>query len=83
MPTLSEGQIVIAHQFRKFKVGQVVVVHAQGREVIKRIAKIKNSSVYLLGDNNNHSTDSRKYGYISDVKIEGVVFWPRNISRSK
>jgi type IV secretory pathway protease TraF len=83
MPTLSNGQIVIAHQIRKFKVGQVVIAHADGREVVKRIAEIKNGGVYLLGDNEKHSTDSRKYGFVSDVNIEGIVFWPKVVSSSK
>jgi phage repressor protein C with HTH and peptisase S24 domain len=83
MPTLSNGQIVIAHQIRNFKVGQVVIAHVDGREVVKRIQEIKKGSVFLLGDNEKHSTDSRVYGYISDVNIEGIVFWPRNISDSK
>lgn len=80
LPTLSDGQIVIAHQIRNFKVGQVVIAHVNGREVVKRITKIKNGSVYLLGDNEKHSTDSRTFGYISDVNIQGIVFWPKGVS---
>ena len=76
-PTLRNGQIVFAHEVRKFKPGQVVIAFVQGKEVIKRITRIKNGSVYLQGDNLNESTDSREYGPIPDSKIEGVVFFPR------
>ncbi len=76
-PTLREGQIVAAHMMRNFKVGQVVIAFIDTREVVKRIAKIENNGrIYLQGDNESESTDSREYGYISDSKIEGVVFWP-------
>lgn len=76
-PVLTDGQLVIAHQMRKFKIGQVVIAYVNGREVIKRIIKIENGSIYLEGDNKNKSTDSRVYGPVSDVNIEGVVFWPK------
>ena len=76
-PTLRNGQIVFAHEVRKFKQGQVVIAFVRGREVIKRITKIENGSVYLQGDNSSESTDSREYGPIPDSKIEGVVFFPR------
>jgi nickel-type superoxide dismutase maturation protease len=76
-PTLRNGQLVFAHEVRKFRVGQVVIAFVHGKEVIKRITKIKNGSVYLQGDNPDESTDSREYGPIPDSKIEGVVFFPR------
>ncbi len=82
-PALTEGQLVIAHQVRNFRVGQVVVAYVDGHEVIKRIMKIEDGSVYLEGDNKNYSTDSRAYGPVSDVNIEGVVFWPRLGIKSK
>jgi nickel-type superoxide dismutase maturation protease len=77
LPTLSEGQLIVAHQIRNFKEGQVVVAYVNGLEVIKRISKIDNGSVFLQGDNKEHSTDSRTYGPIPDSNIEGVVFWPK------
>jgi type IV secretory pathway protease TraF len=78
-PTLTEGQIVWCHQLREFKKGQVVIAFVGGREVIKRIASIENGRVFLIGDNEKHSTDSRQYGSVLDSKVEGVVFWPRNL----
>jgi phage repressor protein C with HTH and peptisase S24 domain len=76
-PALREGQVVFAHHIRSFREGQVVVAIVEGREVIKRIAKIDRHKVYLQGDNSQESTDSRAYGPIVDTLIKGVVFWPR------
>lgn len=76
-PTLKNGQVVLAFTTRKFKTGQVVIAFVDGREIIKRITKIEQGQITLLGDNPSHSTDSRQYGTITDSKIEGVVFWPK------
>lgn len=78
-PTLKEGQAVWCHEFRQFKVGQVVIAFIDGREVVKRIASIENGRIFLVGDNEEKSTDSRHYGSVTDTKIEGTVFWPRNL----
>lgn len=82
-PSLSEGQVVIAHQMRNFREGQIVIAFVDGREVIKRIVQIKGGSVYLEGDNKASSTDSRVYGPVADANIEGVVFWPRLRAKSE
>lgn len=78
VPTLREGQIVWAHGFRSFKPGQIVIACVNGREIIKRIDSISGGKVFLLGDNETKSTDSRKFGSIPDTNIEGVVFWPKH-----
>lgn len=78
-PTLVEGQIVWCHEIRQFKVGQIVVAFIDGREVIKRIASLENGRVFLVGDKEDKSTDSRQYGSVTDTKIEGTVFWPRKL----
>lgn len=76
-PTLRDGQIIIAHTLRKFRAGQVVIAFVDGKEVVKRIDRVEsNGQLYLLGDNEIHSTDSRSFGSVVDSKIEGTVFWP-------
>jgi len=79
MPTLKSGQTVWCHQYRNFKTGQVVVAFVGGREVIKRISKIDGHTIYLSVDDPQHMHKGRYYAKISDSKIEGVVFWPRNL----
>lgn len=68
----------------KLKVGDVIVYHSpEGRIVIKRIEKILRDKVifnktlfnesdtyyFCVGDNLEHSHDSRVYGYISSKSI--------------
>jgi len=79
LPALKPGQIVLCHEIRQFRQGQVVVAFVGDREVIKRIASIENGRIFLVGDNEKKSTDSRHYGSVTDTKIEGTVFWPRNL----
>lgn len=78
-PTLHEGQVIICHNLRDFRKGQVVVAYMNGRVVVKRITKITNGQIHLEGDNKSHSTDSRTHGRISVDNIEGVVIWPRKL----
>lgn len=82
LPTLRDGQIVIVRLTRNFTVGDVVTAYVSGKDVIKRITKIKDGKVYLEGDNLKHSTDSRSFGWLSDQYIEGKVVYPR-ISKKK
>ena len=79
MPTLTDGQVVLCHQFRKFKAGQIVVAFVRGKEVIKRISKIENHMVYLAVDDDEHAHNGKYYAKIADSNIEGVVFWPKNL----
>jgi phage repressor protein C with HTH and peptisase S24 domain len=78
-PTLKDGQLVMCHQVRDFKKGQIVVAFVNGREVIKRISKIQSGSVYLKVDSLEHAHKGKYYAKIPDSMIEGVVFWPRNL----
>jgi phage repressor protein C with HTH and peptisase S24 domain len=78
-PTLRSGQLVICHQIRDFRVGQIVVAFVDGNEVIKRISKINDGKIYLSVDDKNHAHNGKYYAVVSDSKIEGIVFWPRNL----
>jgi len=79
LPTLKPGQIIFCHEIRQFREGQVVVAFVGGKEVVKRISSLENGRIFLKGDNEDSSTDSRHYGSVTDTKIEGTVFWPRNL----
>lgn len=76
LPSLKKNQLVIATGLRKTKKGGVVVAEVNGIEVIKRITDFKHGSVWLEGDNQEASTDSRRYGWIDRGAVRGVVIYP-------
>lgn len=82
LPAYRPGQTILVSHARAFKEGDVVVAFMGGREVIKRVHKIDSGHVYLLGDNPDHSTDSRQLGWLIDRHISGRVIWPKKTNRS-
>src|SRR4028119_1942754 len=63
-PVLHDGQLVVGRQTRELAAGDVVIVSHNGLEKIKRIEKHEGDLVYLLGDNQAESTDSRSFGWL-------------------
>jgi nickel-type superoxide dismutase maturation protease len=76
-PTLKEGKLVIFSHARDYKKGDVVIAYYHGKEIVKRIQGYEDGRVYLVGDNESHSTDSREYGWLVDRHIRGKLVWPR------
>jgi signal peptidase I len=72
-PTLSSGELVLGLRWRRARVGSIVIADVNGREIIKRVAKIGERGIYLLGDNLTYSTDSRAYGWLTSSAIKGVI----------
>ena len=79
LPTLKEGQDILvfnwAYFFNKPKVGDIVVVKVNGKEMIKRIQKYDGRHIFVTGDNKNDSLDSRKFGAIKKEQIIGKVIY--------
>ena len=73
LPALKPGKIVIGLGFRRPRIGDIVIVDRDGRELIKRIAQIGPAGYYLLGDNRDNSTDSRVFGWIKPAMIKAVI----------
>ncbi len=78
LPTYKPGQEVLsfnwAYLFKQPKVGEVVVLQQNGKKMIKRIKQMKpNGEIYVLGDNETASTDSRSFGWIKPTQIQGKV----------
>lgn len=67
--------------FRRVKPGQVVVLEHDGIEKIKRVDKIEDGKVYVLGDHPVASTDSRHFGWLSQDLVKAVIIWPRTKPR--
>jgi len=77
LPTLAPGTVVLVYKRKPPTVGSIVVARLAGREVIKRVAQVKNGRYYLLGDNHTESTDSREYGPVKRQDIRGTLVWPK------
>ena len=77
-PFCQEGDFVLVNRmsylFSCPKVGHVVVLkdpRDSSRHILKRITTIKDSSVWVEGDNKKRSTDSRDFGWVSVKALLG------------
>lgn len=57
------------------KIGDLVVVTKNGKKIVKRIKMLDNRQLFILGDNEKMSTDSRTFGWIKEEDILGKVIW--------
>ncbi len=74
LPALRPGQdVLVSCWFFKLKVGDLVVFKKDGKDMIKRVEKIRNSEFFCQGDNKKKSTDSRHFGWIKISEIIGKV----------
>ncbi len=62
-----------AYLFSEPKIGEIVVIRHNGQEMIKRIHKVNDYSIYVTGDNEKESTDSKNFGPIGRSEIVGKV----------
>lgn len=77
-PKLSPGQLLLATTlFRRLRPGQVIIIEHEGQQKVKRIERITNDKVFVIGDNLVASTDSRHFGWLSSHQIVALVFWPK------
>jgi nickel-type superoxide dismutase maturation protease len=76
LPTLQHGQIIVVrHWFVRPRPGQVVIIENQGLSKIKRVEKLRNNEIYVLGDNSGQSTDSRAFGWLPVQQVKGVLIF--------
>jgi nickel-type superoxide dismutase maturation protease len=77
LPGLPADRLVVAVRTRRPREGQVVFVRHDGREKMKRVQKVSDGQVFLLGDNPDKSTDSRHFGWLPTEVVFARVVWPR------
>ncbi|OGE14161.1 hypothetical protein A3F00_05270 [Candidatus Daviesbacteria bacterium RIFCSPHIGHO2_12_FULL_37_11] len=89
MPTLHPGQELLSFNWvylgKKLKVGDIVVIKQDRKEMVKRIQRIDDSSgealakqgrhIFVVGDNQSKSIDSRHFGLISMDQIVGKIVY--------
>ena len=90
-PTLLPGDHLLVRPVRRLRRRDLVVVRdpdSSGRWVVKRVAALPGESIVVagqtlragdgiivLGDNAEHSTDSRRYGPVSLEAVHGRVWY--------
>lgn len=83
LPTLKDGDEVLARKEANLQIGDVVVARHPFRQtlIIKRITEISTcGKLFLKGDNPAESTDSRSFGKILKKDVLGKVICRLNYS---
>ena len=75
LPTLAPGDDILVFHWSRGGVGDIIVAQHRDKIIIKRINSIENGQYFLIGDNPNESTDSRRFGPISQKDIIGKVIY--------
>lgn len=79
LPKLEDGRVVVASGwFKALRPHDIIIIKHDGREKIKRVQHIENEKLYVVGDNEVASTDSRQFGWIDLDCVLAKVLWPRN-----
>ncbi len=77
-PTLEPGDHILVWRTRSVHPGDIVAASdpgRPGRAVLKRVVQVGPAGVFLLGDNPEHSTDSRQYGPVPITSVQGRAIY--------
>ncbi len=81
-PKLRPGElIVVSRLYRRLRPGHVVVFEHDGKEKVKRIERVADNKLFVIGDNLPASTDSRQFGWLELHQVVGRVFWPKKLAK--
>lgn len=75
IPSYAPREVVLVKYGAQFTVGDVVLIEFTHRTDIKRVKEILGSRVFVQGDHEAVSIDSRNYGPIKNDLIIGKVIY--------
>jgi type IV secretory pathway protease TraF len=53
------------------------MISHDGLEKVKRLTKVKDNQIFVVGDNPSASTDSRQFGWLPRAAVIGVLVAPK------
>lgn len=79
IPTLAPGERLLVRHDGPIVLGDIVVFKRDQKFEVKRILRIEADGIFVQGDNDLVSTDSRTYGLIPHDNVLGTAtyrLWP-------
>ena len=80
IPTLAPGERLLVRNDGPIVLGDIVVFERESQFDVKRVLHIEAEGIFVQGDNDLVSTDSRTYGLIPFDDLVGTVtfrLWPK------
>lgn len=80
IPTLAPGERLLVRLDGPIVIGDIVVFQRANQFDVKRILRIEVEGLFVQGDSDQVSTDSRAYGLIPHDNLIGVAtyrLWPK------
>ena len=79
VPTLVPDDRVLVRYGTRYAVGDLIIFTRDDHTEIKRVERIEEAGLYVVGDNDLMSLDSRTYGLIAPDSVLGravIRLWP-------
>lgn len=75
-PVIKDGDFFIVSDFyyklRDFSIGDIIIFKVDNKLIVKKIYKIQNDLIYVVGENKN---DSKNFQPINRNEVLGKVIW--------